>query len=331
MSAFTSRYTALLPELSEEQYRELRDDIAERGCLVPIELDEDGQILDGSHRLRACQELGLRPPTITRPGLSEPEKRAHALALNLQRRHLDQAQKRNLIAELVKAAPEKSDRQHAEAAGVSPTTVGTVRRDLEISGDVSNLDTRVDTAGREQPASKPAPKPAPVIDISGAITKRQAEQRVHYSSETDEWATPQDLFDVLGREFSFELDVCALPSSAKCERFFTPEDDGLAQEWRGTCWMNPPYGREIGVWMTKAFASARAGATVVCLVPARTDTRWWWDTARWGEVRFLRGRLRFGDAKAGAPFPSAVVVFRPGMRQRVVWWEPDVEVEDVAA
>jgi phage N-6-adenine-methyltransferase len=134
---------------------------------------------------------------------------------------------------------------------------------------------------------------------------------VHFSSATDLWATPQQTFDRLNEEFGFETDVCALPSNAKCARFYTPEQNGLSQEWRGVCWMNPPYGRAIGKWMCKAYESALTGATVVCLVPARTDTAWWHDYAAKGEVRFLRGRLKFGGAKNSAPFPSAIVVFRP--------------------
>lgn len=133
---------------------------------------------------------------------------------------------------------------------------------------------------------------------------------VHFSSATDLHATPQDFFDKLNEEFHFDLDVCATAENAKCAKFFTKDDDGLNQLWRGVCWMNPPYGREIGVWMKKAHESAQEGATVVCLVPARTDTRWWHEYAIQHEVRFIRGRLKFGDAKNSAPFPSAVVVMR---------------------
>lgn len=139
------------------------------------------------------------------------------------------------------------------------------------------------------------------------------------SSKTDKWATPQDLFDKLDEEFGFELDVCADETNAKCERYFSEADDGLAQDWTGTCWMNPPYGEVIGDWVAKAKAAAEQGATVVCLVPARVDTAWWWDNCRYGEVRFLRGRLKFGGAETSAPFPSAVVIF--GRPERVVWWE----------
>lgn len=133
---------------------------------------------------------------------------------------------------------------------------------------------------------------------------------VHFSSKTDLWETPQATFDKLHAEFGFEVDVCALPENAKCARYFTPEQDGLLQEWRGACWMNPPYGREIGHWMRKAYESSKRGATVVCLVPARTDTAWWHDYAIKGEVRFIRGRLKFGGHENSAPFPSAIVIFR---------------------
>jgi len=133
---------------------------------------------------------------------------------------------------------------------------------------------------------------------------------VHFSSKSDMWSTPQDTFDALADEFGpFDLDVCATPENAKCSRYYTKEDDGLAHPWYGRCWMNPPYGREIKAWMRKAYEESQRGATVVCLVPARTDTAWWHDYAMNGEVRFLRGRLKFGNAKNAAPFPSAVVVF----------------------
>jgi phage N-6-adenine-methyltransferase len=133
---------------------------------------------------------------------------------------------------------------------------------------------------------------------------------VHFSSATDLWATPQDFFDTLDSEFKFTLDPCATRDNHKCVRYFTESDDGLAQNWDGEIvFMNPPYGRVIGAWMAKA-ASARA--TVVCLVPSRTDTRWWHEhvIARGAEVRFVRGRLKFGNSKNSAPFPSAVVVYR---------------------
>lgn len=133
-------------------------------------------------------------------------------------------------------------------------------------------------------------------------------KEVMFSSKTDLWGTPQDLFDELDAEFHFDLDVCALPDNAKCKRYYTPEMDGLSQKWGGCCWCNPPYGRQIGKWVRKA---AESGTTVVMLLPARTDTKWFHDYILGkAEIRFLKGRLKFGGCNNSAPFPSMVVVFR---------------------
>jgi phage N-6-adenine-methyltransferase len=131
-----------------------------------------------------------------------------------------------------------------------------------------------------------------------------------FTSNTPEWETPLDLFNKLDDEFNFTLDVCATPENAKCEEYFTREIDGLSQEWRGVCWMNPPYGRKIGKWIKKAYEESLNGATVVCLLPARTDTKWFHDYCMKGEIRFIKGRVHFCNHKTGAPFPSMVVIFR---------------------
>lgn len=124
-----------------------------------------------------------------------------------------------------------------------------------------------------------------------------------FSSQSDMWETPQELFDKYNEIYHFETDVCAVPENAKCEKYYTPEKDGLVQEWMGVCWCNPPYGREIGKWIKKAHESK---ATVVMLLPARTDTKW---CLPYGEIKFLKGRLKFGG-KNSAPFPSMICVFR---------------------
>lgn len=169
-----------------------------------------------------------------------------------------------------------------------------------------------ETVGRhgEQPTA---------AQVREVVHERTRGQLANQSGGTDQWATPQDFFDAVDAEFNFTLDVCALDSSAKCQRYFTPESDGLAQEWTGACWMNPPYGDEIKHWVGKAYESAKAGATVVCLVPARVDTGWWWDYCRHAEVRLLRGRLKFGNADTSAPFPSALVIF--GRPATTLYWE----------
>jgi phage N-6-adenine-methyltransferase len=149
---------------------------------------------------------------------------------------------------------------------------------------------------------------------TGEPVQEQCEwQAALLSSETIEWATPQWLFDALNKEFGFTVDVCATHENAKCEKHYTRHENGLLKSWAGeVAWMNPPYGDEIEAWMAKAFGAAlEDGATVVCLVPSRTDTAWWHRYAMKHEIRFLRGRLKFGNAEDSAPFPSAAVVMRP--------------------
>jgi phage N-6-adenine-methyltransferase len=150
----------------------------------------------------------------------------------------------------------------------------------------------------------------------------------HASSATDEWATPIAYYNTLAKEFNFTLDVSALSTSHKAPNWYGPDHqdpnrrDGLAQDWAGDAgtgvvWMNPPYGRTIGHWMRKAVEESDRGATVVCLVPSRTDTAWFQDTALArqtigrAEIRFIRGRLKFGTATNSAPFPSALIIFKP--------------------
>ena len=132
---------------------------------------------------------------------------------------------------------------------------------------------------------------------------------VHFSSNSNEWTTPQDYFNVLNKEFNFTLDPCCTKKSAKCDKFYTLEDDGLSKDWSNEIvFMNPPYGREIKYWIKKAYEESLKGAIVVCLVPARTDTIYWHEYCMKGEVRFIKGRLKF-SGKDAAPFPSALVVF----------------------
>jgi phage N-6-adenine-methyltransferase len=133
---------------------------------------------------------------------------------------------------------------------------------------------------------------------------------VHFSCATVEWETPQWLFDELAWVYGgFTLDPCATERNAKCARYFTRSENGLIQPWTGKVFLNPPYGREIGLWVRKAFEASLSDALVVCLLPARTDTRWWQEYACHGYVRFLRGRLKFGRACNAAPFPSVIVTF----------------------
>lgn len=134
-----------------------------------------------------------------------------------------------------------------------------------------------------------------------------------FSSKTDKWATPQTFFDELNREFDFNLDPCADETNHKCEKYFTEEENGLLQDWGGRrVFCNPPYGSSIKDWVAKCYHEGHKEETlVVLLIPARTDTTYFHDYIEHrAEIRFVRGRLKFGDSKTGAPFPSMVVIFR---------------------
>lgn len=143
-----------------------------------------------------------------------------------------------------------------------------------------------------------------------------------FSSKSCMWETPRDFFDALNAKYHFDIDVCATGDNAKCPVFFSPEQDGLAQPWGGVCWMNPPYGREIIKWVRKAYESSLCGATIVCLLPARTDTKWFHEyVLPYAEIRFLRGRLKFAgktEKPNSAPFPSMLAVFSPKESEQTI-------------
>jgi len=133
------------------------------------------------------------------------------------------------------------------------------------------------------------------------------------SSVFHDWETPQDLFDSLQEEYNFTLDVCATKENAKCTKFFTKEQDGLIQNWENNiCFMNPPYGRQLNKWVIKAFNETKKPNTkVIALLPSRTDTKIFHDYITYGDVYFLRGRLKFKHPTKGimcnAPFGSILV------------------------
>ena len=137
---------------------------------------------------------------------------------------------------------------------------------------------------------------------------------VMFSSKTNDWSTPQDFYDELNNEFGFTLDPCADEYNHKCNKYFTEEDDGLLQDWGGEIvFCNPPYGKAIKDWVRKAYIEGcKPNTTVVLLIPARTDTQYFHDYVyhEAKEIRFIKGRLKFGDSKNAAPFPSMVVVYR---------------------
>jgi phage N-6-adenine-methyltransferase len=137
--------------------------------------------------------------------------------------------------------------------------------------------------------------------------------KIHYSSKTNEWYTPQPLYDKLNAKYNFNLDPCATSENAKCDKYFTKEDNGLIQQWDGNVFVNPPYGREIKQWVEKAYEEwlRDKNRVIVMLIPARTDTRYWhdWIFPYASDITFIKGRIKFGGSNKDAPFPSAIVVF----------------------
>jgi phage N-6-adenine-methyltransferase len=190
------------------------------------------------------------------------------------------------------------------------------------------MTTRTATATATATSTAPD-RPRPSASASGRSTAAPAVRAAVFSSASDDWPTPQAFFDARHAEFGFVVDACASSTNRKAGVYYGLDHadpdrrDGLAGDWAadaarlgGAIWLNPPYGRAMGAWMAKAAAAAAAGATVVALVPARTDTAWFHDhvLACGAEVRHVRGRLKFGEATSSAPFASLVVVFRPANR-----------------
>lgn len=136
--------------------------------------------------------------------------------------------------------------------------------------------------------------------------------KVHFSSKDMTWSTPQSFFDELNKEFNFTLDPCCSVETAKCKKFFTPVENGLIQDWsKDIVFMNPPYGREIKQWVEKAYKEYLNGSTVIGLLPSRTDTKWLHENIyNKAEIRFIKGRLKFGNAVNSAPFPSMIVIWK---------------------
>ena len=138
-----------------------------------------------------------------------------------------------------------------------------------------------------------------------------------YSSKTDMWATPIELFKMLDMEFHFTLDPCCTHENAKCHKHYTKEENGLLQDWSGeTVFCNPPYGRELKKWVKKcAEESVKPGTTIVMLVPSRTDTEWFQKYVyHHAELRFIKGRIKFGEGKNHAPFASMIVIFNTNIQ-----------------
>lgn len=335
----------VMPPLTDEEYEALKADIAERGVQVPVEYDEEGNILDGYHRVRACLELGITDwPKIVRRGLTEKQKVEHALVLNLHRRHLTREQRREVVARLRMQG--WSLRRIADRLGVSD---GTVRNDLELAGAQNYAPATVTGADdKEYPATKPErppvaalraetptpashPVPAKVADeeaeevpaketvFSPEPATPAARPHVAYNSGNNEWYTPPEYIEaarvVMG---GIDLDPASSPLAnevVKATLYFTAEDDGLKQPWAGRVWMNPPYSQPlIQQFCEKLVAHVRAGEVreACVLVNNATETAWFQLLATVAAaICFPKGRIRFWspDGQGCAPLQGQAVLY----------------------
>jgi len=325
-----------MPDLSPDEFAQLKADIAERGVLVPVEYDEHGNVLDGHHRLKACAEMGITAwPRLVRIGWTEDQKRAHARALNLARRHLTQEQRRALIREQLKDTPTTSDRQIARALGVDHKTVSAQRDVLVDGGEIPHHDTVIGSDGVEQPRYKAAPRDeaegqgglrhvSTFIDAAGLEHLRQLQpdfpepdaaplphnHRAQGTGE-NEWYTPAEHLEaareVLG---GFDLDPASSPlanEAVGAARFFTLEDNGLEQPWTGRVWLNPPYSQPAIAQFAEKLASEWEAGNVnaaIALTHNYTDTAWFHRlAASCKAICFTRGRIGFinPEGKKAAP------------------------------
>lgn len=324
----------VLPELTPEEYEALKADIQANGVQIPVEVDEEGNIIDGYHRAKICQELGIDYPKNVRQGLSEEEKIDFVLRVNLNRRHLTREQRQELALKLRRRG--WSYPRIGETLGVGKSTV---ERDVKTTfpdGKVDFPARVIGKDGKERPATRPQieqPEQFKEHDIDREYEKespqiafepeskpqqyQKPEQKPAQrnlaplmSSTSPEWYTPPVIIErVIKVLKEIDLDPCSNEGEPNipATQHFTVKNDGLSQEWHGRIYMNPPYGNEIEAWIKKLHDEFQAGRTTeaIALVPARTDTRWW-RILRDFPVCFIEGRLKFSGQENSAPFPSAV-------------------------
>ena len=319
----------VMPELTAEEYAELKADIALRGVMVPIEYDDAGNVLDGYHRLRICGELGIKDyPKVIRAGMTEAEKLTHARKLNMARR--TQEQKRGLIREQLRATPEQSDRQIAQALGVSDKTVGTQRKELEAGAEIPQLESRTGTDGKTYPR-----KPVSVFITNDseepeapAVPEEAASPRpfVSYNSGNNEWYTPAEYIE-LAREVMGCIDID--PASSKianevvgAKGYYTIETDGLSNGWFGKVWLNPPYSAELITKFTaKLLEELPNIEEAIVLVNNATETEWFNKlVSQSSAVCFPKGRVKFHmpDGTTGAPLQGQALLYFGGNSGRFI-------------
>ena len=329
----------VMPELTAEEYAELKADIAERGVMIPIEFDEQGNVLDGYHRLQICAELGIKDyPKVIRAGMTESEKLTHARKLNIARRHLNAEQKRELIREQLRATPEQSDRQIAKALGVDHKTIGVQRNEMKERGEIPHLETSTGADGKEYPRIR---KPVSIFipensdsiknpddDIFSEECEEGHEEdtsdpkeihkpHVSYNSGNNEWYTPSEYIEsaraVMG---SIDLDPATSDianETVRANEIYTSETNGLSHSWNGNVWLNPPYSSELIVqFADKLIHELENINQAIVLVNNATETEWFSKLiAHTSCVCFPRSRVKFymPDGKIGAPLQGQAILY----------------------
>ena len=324
----------LLPDLTTEEFSALKAAIAKHGVQVPVEYDDQGNVLDGHHRLRACAELGIDDwPSIIRGDLSEDEKIEHVLSLNLNRRHMSREQQDEVWVDL--RSKGWSYPRIGEKFNVAHTTV---MRRVEKADGCANAQPEevVGKDGVTQPATKPTPKPfavaenralaeeafAAVAEGNGQVVYEAPEPppangaHVANNSGDNEWYTPREYIDA-AREVMGGIDLdpasCTVANEVVgATRFFTAEDDGLQQEWRGRVWMNPCYSQPlIGQFVDKLVDDGAAVTQALVLVNNATETQWFQKLAGAASaICFPRGRIRFwAPDKVSTPLQGQAILY----------------------
>ena len=345
----------IMPDLTEQEYQSLKDDIKIRGIIIPIELDENGNVLDGHHRLRAWDELKREDgvflpehyPSVTRGGMTEEQKRNHVRALNIIRRHLSKEQRESLWSEMRQDGA--TYQQIADATGVSDQTVmNSVTKNLVTQPEYS---TGKD--GKKYPATKkrkkdeqPRPPAAPTVSIYAQSQKEEKKAQIQakagsngttqqtqvtiFSHESVEWYTPIEIIE-LARQVMGDIDLDPASNdeaqiNIRATHYFTEKDNGLSQEWHGHIWLNPPYSKTNGrsnqeIWAEKLIAEYQKEHTTeaILLVKAALGYKWFeelWDN--W-PVCFARECLSFikssGDDDGKSKQGTALFYFGPNLEK----------------
>jgi ParB family chromosome partitioning protein len=327
----------LFPDLTDNEFLELTQDIAARGVMVPVEYDEAGNILDGHHRVAACEELGIVDfPSIVRYGLTEAEKRLHVRKLNMARRHLTKAQ-RNEVMQAMRAEG-NTLQEIADTLGVGVATAHRQTEGVFPNGKTPSIQGK---DGVVYPATKPRKSPAVFTETAGQRAKATAPEvaervasgaaapsnRMHLGGAhvdqaggENEWYTPPEVVEPARKAMGgIDLDPASCKAAndvVRAERFYTSKQDGLTKQWKGRVWMNPPYSRDLCAKFAAKFAEHLESGEITegcVLVNNATETAWLQSLLkRSAAVCLIAGRVRFCDKsgnRANSPLQGQVLMY----------------------